>query len=217
MPNHITNKLFIDGQTNRVAAVMDTIKSEYVNRDGETVIARIDFDKIIPMPPELDIQVHSGIEAAAKGDMAARARLNPEELAIMRQMQTNIIRHGAGYWYDWKVQHWGTKWGAYETPNERDTDDTIVFETAQAYAHPVFIELSAKWPDLSFWLDYADEDTGHNLGSVCFENGVMRRVRQFQDGTPDAVKFAIQLRYPNLSAEELRDWGYDNNYNRINE
>lgn len=57
MPNHIQNKLQFLGETIEIEKLMNHIKSEEMP---------IDFNKIVEMPKELDISIHSGIETWIK-------------------------------------------------------------------------------------------------------------------------------------------------------
>ena len=50
MPNHITNIIEIKGDPARVKALFEAVKSD------EYGLGSIDFNKLIPMPPELDIE-----------------------------------------------------------------------------------------------------------------------------------------------------------------
>ena len=54
MPNHITNILTINNVSeNRLYEILDSIKTEEFGRGS------IDFNKILPMPPELDLESSS--------------------------------------------------------------------------------------------------------------------------------------------------------------
>lgn len=58
MPNHIQNRLQVIGDNEEVQKVFNHIKGKY--DDGKEM--QIDFNKIKPMPEELNIETHSGIE-----------------------------------------------------------------------------------------------------------------------------------------------------------
>lgn len=60
MPNHIQNRLQIVGDKEDIRKVFDFIKSDKPDKEGE--IARIDFNKIKPMPEGLEANPHSGIQ-----------------------------------------------------------------------------------------------------------------------------------------------------------
>ena len=68
MPNHITNILKFEGDSEQVHAMLDQIKSD------ELVFGSIDFNKIIPMPESLNIEAGSRTDDALYVCMMA---LNP--------------------------------------------------------------------------------------------------------------------------------------------
>jgi hypothetical protein len=78
-------------------------------------------------------------------------------------------------WYVWSNDNWGTKWNAYGQDNpvnqSRGNSDPIRFSTAWSTPYPVMVALSAKYPDLTIRVDYADEDAGSNCGFYVLKNG----------------------------------------------
>lgn len=50
MPNHITNRIFIDADSQRLIEILDAVKSDELGRGS------IDFNKLIPMPESLNIE-----------------------------------------------------------------------------------------------------------------------------------------------------------------
>ena len=62
----------------------------------------------------------------------------------------NLIRYGAATWYEWCIEHWGTKWNGYDLgegyPCEKNQ---LRFYTAWDAPHPVLQELSAVYPLLA--------------------------------------------------------------------
>ena len=68
MPNHITNILKFEGDSEQVHAMLDQIKNEGLG------IGNIDFNKIIPMPKSLNIEAGSRTDDALYVCMVA---LNP--------------------------------------------------------------------------------------------------------------------------------------------
>lgn len=150
MPNHVRNLVKMQGIT---ALPVFTEKEGWDKR----MVMSLDFDKIIPMPESLDVvsgtmeavAVEAAIRKAASvaghrfsgpkfalsmTDAEYRSQLSrcsetEDELCKLGlQYIQNMILHGAPTWYDWCIEHWGTKWNAYE--NEQIDKDTIAFETA---------------------------------------------------------------------------------------
>lgn len=57
MPNHIQNKLTIIDSPESASIILDGLKTEERG---------IDFNKIIPMPESLHLEIHTGVEIATK-------------------------------------------------------------------------------------------------------------------------------------------------------
>lgn len=57
MPNHITNRLVIEGATEEVAKVFDFLKADKPDEAGKVVL--VDFNKIVPMPESLEVKSSS--------------------------------------------------------------------------------------------------------------------------------------------------------------
>lgn len=234
MPNHIQNRLFVDGLPADAAALMGHIRVTYpANEHRPEIRARMDFEKITPMPESLGtVEVVGRAEEIAtlmfKGIplgfaesvvLGSSARdITDRERTAAKQMYDNLKVHGAMSWYDWSRVHWGTKWNAYATPDSRDTEDTIYFQTAWSAPIGLMTKLSTMFPAVTLFFDYADEDKGCNLGSLRIHNGETIRLRDFGlNYSPEALRFALQLHYPEMTAEELREYGYDENFQPIPE
>lgn len=101
--------------------------------------------------------------------------------------------HDNGGWYDWRIYNWGTKWNS--SPISCD-DYLIVFETAWSTPEPVIKKLSELFKDIEFFVRYADEDFGNNLGEYTYKNGYL-----VQSYYPESVESAMAM------AEEI--WGYN--------
>lgn len=57
MPNHVMNKVIFDGPDKKIKEILEAIQYDPDPKDEEnTGIGSIDFNKIIPMPPELEIE-----------------------------------------------------------------------------------------------------------------------------------------------------------------
>lgn len=92
-------------------------------------------------------------------------------------------------WYDWCIENWGTKWDVNET-YEND-EGYICFDTAWSTPHEIIFELSLRYTDLTFEVQFADEDLGSNCGTYKLQNG-------------EEIEFTV------YGIEEACDiWGYD--------
>ena len=178
MPNHIQNRLFVQGQPE---AVMNYIKGQGV---------RIDFNTIIAMPECLkNYNPYSHIITAV--EKKYQTALNPNALiasmqALNREKQKinfegeeqkafergckNFEETGYVSWYEWSIANWNTKWNAYGTPDSRDTDDTIYFQTAWSNVSDLIKKLSGFFSS-SFFYEWADEDIGSNAGRAVARGG----------------------------------------------
>jgi Ferredoxin-like domain in Api92-like protein len=92
----------------------------------------------------------------------ARVRTDEQPLSFETITPTpqEFLKSG---WYEWRIEHWGTKWDAeFEDVGEplriRRTRATYVFLTA--WSPPIeWLRLASEaYPELIFRLDYADQD-----------------------------------------------------------
>ena len=185
MPNHITNKLKINGSKEQIKNIKDFLKIEY-----DDCVVGIDFNKIIPMPKSLDMTSGSIENRALSVYILERpeAERKDSEDRILEYLKCNndmtykklfelgqkyyenIQEYGYSTWYDWCCEYWGTKWNAYKCDLE-DTEDTIYFLTAWSGVPKLIEMLSVKYPEVEFEYCYADENFGHNVGAYRFKNG----------------------------------------------
>jgi len=79
-------------------------------------------------------------------------------LVPARTYHDNVIKHGHGDWYGWRMEHWGTKWNADDV-RMATSPGAIAFSfvTAGAFPKIVFKTLSQSYPDLAFHVRYFDE------------------------------------------------------------
>jgi hypothetical protein len=141
-------------------------------KDDDVGIGSIDFNKLIPMPDD----VYTG----------------PLGMKEMAQYP------GEKNWYDWSVNHWGTKWNAYGSDYLPKIDDSLVFQTAWSSVPYVIQELSARYPDVVMEYGWADEDFGSNTGKLEFKNGDVISVYIPDDQTPEAYEFAASVQGASL-------------------
>ena len=136
MPNHIINIVTIKGDKDRVKEILEEIK------DDEIGYGSIDFNKIDPMPKDLEIDsgtltdrglkyykefvsVYTAFQNRTKDELLnipedkekiflrQRKGIDSEEWKLGRQAYRNELKYGAPTWYEWAYKHWGTKWNAY--------------------------------------------------------------------------------------------------------
>ncbi len=200
MPNHVRNILKMEGVTNLPLFTVDENEK------------RFDFNKIIPMPLSLDVASGTlediAIEAVIRKIAETKCSFErPKARAIMSDAEymqrlenqgmseialcglglqyiTNKVKYGATTWYDWRREHWGTKWNSYE--NSVIDANTIAFETAWLFPEPVIIQLSKMYPDLGVEVWWADEDMGSNTGHAVYVNGNLVHGGEFKNGSNEA-------------------------------
>ena len=203
MPNHIDNNVLIIADDKLVKQIRDEIRGDEI--DSNTgVIACIDFDKIVPMPKELEnttsptkivtqSEYDDYMDETAELERQVESfkdtpneELTDDERKLRNQLcfRSNPItqemsddykqRFGADNWYDWRVKNTGTKWGAYSCTNGDDDGNFFFFQTAWAHPEKLMVALSKKYPKAIFLCTFADEDTGSNCGAIAYCNGVSR-------------------------------------------
>jgi len=99
-------------------------------------------------------------------------------------------------WYNWNIQNWGTKWDAYEVSNwYSDSAGTlnISFQTAWSTPFPALLKLSSLVPNVQILCEFADEDTGFNVGEYTLKNGSVLEENIPEFGTPEAINIAQNI------------------------
>ena len=141
-----------------------------------------DFNAVIPMPEELNIESSSdgrmGL-AAITGECdeyVTREWLKELEVETAEQFRAYVTIHrphaielgkkylhnqhlyGHTTWYDWCIENWGTKWNAYEVRATFVSSDhaALTFYTSWGPPFPVIVKLSETFPRTAFVLDYTD-------------------------------------------------------------
>lgn len=149
-------------------------RGEDLMRNGERARSYI-----IRRAAEKDITVPDGtdVNQLSHGDLLALA-LDVEPEIIFEGLDALRCReeYGARSWYDWSIDNWGTKWGAYYgayeiTHSEAGTSKLdIHFCTAWSPASPVISALSEMYPDMEFEHHFLDEG-GEFAGTEIYANG----------------------------------------------
>ena len=234
MPNHVTNRLTIKADSARINEIFNHIKRENEkSEDKASCIGTIDFNKVIPMPDDLNIQAHSGIITAAEYAMkdkfsdypplaslekhnraSAKSPLEftDEEWNLFIKVLNNRRIYGAYTWYEWSRENWGTKWNAYEQPDKRNSENQIFFQTAWACPFKVISALSKAYPDVEFEIAWADEDLGCNIGSATFLNG-----EKTSENEPEGGSLAAKKMFFDITQDTLEQHNMNKNYEYIGE
>ena len=215
MPNWVRSKVSFEGPSDKIKSMLDSIKS--VNKNGD--LNFIDFDKIIPMPESLKIESGTSTDTGIalvkylNGDYSELKKVLSYQWVTNAGIKTveelfedskksenyektieqgkkaifNLENYGHNDWYSWSVDKWGTKWNASETSCD---GEVLEFETAWSTPEPIIVKLSDMHQDITFIVEYADEDIGSNCGRYTLKGGVGEYVE-----------------YDGIQACEV--WGYD--------
>jgi hypothetical protein len=188
MPNWTANTIRALGTPADLRAFLDTVKWE------DKVF---DFNRVIPMP---ELLKHTGkgrtkidgerVEewyVVKKGDAPTAdqvRRLTTAEEALLDEI-------GYRNWYDWSVDHWGTKWNAaYPEVDDASIASGYVevsFETAWAAPVPVFRKMFEMFPLISFICSWKHEDGRERYSTEHLANP--------EDGAPlDAAVLKIRAK-----------------------
>jgi hypothetical protein len=144
MPNYCNNVVEIQGPQHILKTLVDH---------------KLDFQKIHPYPPELDIT--AGREGADD---------SPEQKALVAAEESNLAKYGYRNWYDWCVNNWGTKWnaGGDNDAMQVDYDEDVgnqgiaLFQFDTAWAPPLGVleKLMDTHPELSIECRYHEPGVG---------------------------------------------------------
>lgn len=181
MPNHVINKVAIRGDKLELSLCREQIIDAYRYED-EANPRKFSFQTIIPMPESLDIESGSrtvwGMEYVKNGNVPNEwmKKWSKEEIdrvaELGKKALENIRKFGYKDWYDWRLAKWGTKWDAYEIDvSEEESSINLSFQTAWSTPFEAMKELSRQFPNLTVYVQYADEDFGYNCGTYLLKGG----------------------------------------------
>lgn len=140
MPNHCHNDLYIDGPDDDVRILLDRIGA------SETP-PRFDFNAVIPYPERFRV-LDDDRRAFEKEHGWQKAR----ELMLAKHGTESDGFNSGGY--EWCIENWGTKWGAYEVARRDYERACITFQTAWGPAPLVIAALHRAFPRVSMHLEY---------------------------------------------------------------
>lgn len=182
-----------------------------------------DFNKITPMPDELNIT------SGSSGDMGLSV-INGESENIFMDMREqlkrfyemdskrrievmeagiayakNIEKYGFKTWYDWSIENWGTKWNASDCESE---NKSFEFTTAWSGVPDLIEKMHLEFPTVKILYEFSDEDTGCNCGIGIFENGTSN-FRKLENSSIEAYELAFKLRPESKEYYALVDGKYE--------
>ncbi len=220
MPNHVRNTIHIDCSEERLREILEAIQYDDNGDHRECGLGTIDFNKIIPMPPSLNIEAGSSTDRGLKAYrdfidvytlmgtrtgldllnipkeseeafLKARTDVERRDFDLGRTAFKNIQEYGADTWYDWSIRNWGTKWNSYD-PDEYHGGHDIGFSTAWSAPHPILHKLMEMCPDAEITHRWADEDLGQNCGEIFYSDGLIDENIP-DDGSKEAQDLAFEM------------------------
>lgn len=183
MPNWCSNTLKIKGNKNLRSEfkhkMEEFIKSKFakVAKDAESVghvapLPSFDFEFALPLPEELrdttaprPTNKDQILKWAKENNWTEETLMERLALCPTEEEEAHLdalrAKYGTDNWYDWCNIHWGTKWNACHSEGllPRETTHMLVYTFDTAWCPPVGIihALAAKFPQLSFRLEYSVE------------------------------------------------------------
>jgi hypothetical protein len=156
-----------------------------------------DFNKLIPMPKPLAVErgtksvvallcarneglsewaqypwvQEAGIKTLA--DLCSHSRWDFDEMVKFgSQLLKNEECYGAQTWYEWRVQHWGSKWPAYDAAFSTDKAGVLHFYTAWSPAFGVYECLAKYLPNHTIVIE-AFEPLNDECATIVLKDGEM--------------------------------------------
>lgn len=213
MPNYVATEIRIKGDKEKLDQLVETVSSN----DGE--YRAFDFNKIVPMPEELNISSCTSGEWGMRYIILKSDKDNfllpDEDRNFIKQFENmseedikdsleygkkylhNLSKYGYKTWYDWRSDpsNWNTKWNSCDSECSRIDDNEVMFtfSTAWSFCHPIVKKLSEMFPTLTIEAKWSDEDAGSNTGSIEIRNKVYIRENYPDDGSNEAYKLYKEL------------------------
>lgn len=218
MPNNITNVMEFDCSVERFKEI-----AEYVRGFNAEPLGHVDFNTLIPMPQDLDIEAGSrgtqGYEAYKEYLVKAEHLSEPERTKLEESYKVKFVDdpgiwelgkqyydnqrfYGATTWYEWRYANWNTKWNAYDCVPIDPEDRRLEFLTAWDAASPILEAISNKYPDVEITFSWADEDIGYNVGRMTVKAGEVTGEHFVEGGSKEAYELAAEI-----MGDDLSDWG----------
>lgn len=173
MPNWSFNRMTVishdESDKAEVKRLREFIRRVDKDKDGKEFETPFSFQNVIPMPAEL------------KDTVSPTSNPNSKEAKALR------AKYGFDNWYDWRWEHWGTKWDACDVAYGLDDDPGnlyVEFNTAWSFPTPIAVELSKRFPTLTFTYD-ATEESGLYDMVVEFRNGQVVYYAEWECDDPD--------------------------------
>jgi|TARA_R110000824_G_scaffold320638_2_gene507614 hypothetical protein len=146
MPNWCENTLIVAGEKWNVEDFIQQVKSSEDALDSAQKHTLL--ENLYPTPDELN-ETTSNFGAGID---------DPQ----YEQKQANIEKYGAADWYEWRNEHWGTKWGDCHTvlvdEDYHENFGKVMFQFDTAWSPPAegLMHIAKMFPRLLMDLRYAE-------------------------------------------------------------
>lgn len=127
---------------------------------------------------------------------------SPEQIELDQRRTANLERYGYPDWYEWRIDHWGTKWDVEDKDAKRVSDNTLTACFMSAWAPPV--EAYNHLQDMGFTIEATYVEEG-----ACF-------VGEYNDGVDNCYSFYTPEDLKQIP-ERLRDLMSDDLFEEIEE
>lgn len=216
MPNWVSIVVNFEGEDEDINNVFNAIN----NIDEDENPIEFDFNRLIPMPEELNIECGSrgekGLaylfrhaENSDEKEIIAKAYcsehlfgdvttanvdddIDEDTIEIGRQYLSNYKKYGRCTWYRWAIDNWGTKWNACSVSVG---EKSIYLNTAWSFPAPIFEKLS----------DICHENNVVMSGYFCDEDYMSGNKGYFHSGDDYNTEGIEYLDCTNLEDEDFKE------------
>ena len=169
MPNWCYTHFTVSGPIEDITRFREAVRGT-----EDDVATLFDFNRLIPTPSELletianaglayDVYygdaepilaypwvIDLGIETVDQ--LREHFDAEPQRRATADAWKANVEKYGAPTWYEWRCEHWGTKWNARdgEVTDIGDGSLRVQFDTAWSFPFPIFETVVSAFPQLLF-------------------------------------------------------------------
>ena len=207
MPNYITNRITLEGPENDIKNIIERFSTVHPDKkqyayDGSEIFKD---ENGIPgwykdgVFKDCKQNVYNHIPHGYLPDIKKSFIQFPDFAKIIPppdcpeyrdEPNQDAVRNSPNWWYTWNVNNWGVKWNSHEC--EQVSENVYEFKTAWSGVANLIWNMARKFPSVEFFYEYADEDTGHNIGQYIFK-GNKATTYYIEEGSKEAYELAFNL------------------------
>lgn len=230
MPNHITNRLKINGTEEEIKRVFEKYNTHIkaqpntawdgsiicVNKSDDSFSVgwldlktgkfktREDNSERIGLPDNWEIEISQARDYFPDFDKIKPHPRCDEYNGIPTQA---AVSDHPNNWYNWNRENWGTKWNSYS--NEVEKFGTYIFQTAWSGVPSLMLEISAQNLGIGFEYTYVGEDSGYNVAKFVFKDGGVVYEYYPEGGSKEAYDIYFELNQSKIKYYKLVDGNYE--------